>query len=649
MNSNNFNSFDPRNIQFVYQDLFYDFYNSDFRKVVGVTDFTIDFFKPTKILVFDFIGEVLKCNCPGSKMTKIGSQIQLKFESAILNTTVQFVFSVIINDQPNGFFHFKDDVYASVFAQAEPFGIIQMMPCINFPKIKPSICLFVIARGYEQCFANQPVKKTWTEITDAEISGLFFKQHFDFLNLKNYRLYVFELLEKTPVHLFSLCVGSFLAEHKVVHLSGEIPELVRDVQLSFVLNRGSIPLRGEGVKEIFFETAEFAINKSQEFFQIRFPYQKIDFAFVRFGFGAMENPGLITVNLPSLESMRVNTFYYFNRQRMIIHEICHTYFGNMLSIETFDDVWLKEAITEYLSAKFHQQFHHINCGGSVDQMELYRQFDFVKYVSMFNDLISNPHAIFSDHQKPSDFYSDTTYYKGMKVFKILDCLLENNIVDDFLIKLVRTRVFGTLSSLELFTLFREFLVEKQAIVLEIMNFKNENLKDINSCLDLIDRLMDYLFRSAEYSIIRVSCDFSLEHLTVEDVKNLGVPLYFEIKHFDKNLKEKETLKKIIDSKKEVKIEGFKNKFEKDDFLLVDTENSGLFICVYDFPVLDRLLVETMIVKLENSYMRYSLFHAIEIMRKECAESGDYHLYGVKKDFLKTLETSPVFEYFSQRI
>ena len=641
--------FDPRNVKFVSQNLFYDFYNSDFRKVFGVTNFTIEFFEATEILIFDFIGEVIECKCPQSLMSRTDSQIQFKFDFSTVYTTVQFTFLANISEQPTGFFHFKDDVYSSIFAQAEPFGIIQMMPCINFPKIKPRINLFVITRSYEQCFANQPIKQTWSEIANSELDSLFFRSHFDFSNLKNYRLYSFELLEKTPVHLFSLCVGSFLAEHTTIYLSGNLPEFTRKVQLSFVLNRGSIPLRGEGVKEIFFETAEFAIRNTQDFFQVRFPYDKIDFAFVRFCFGAMENPGLITVNIPSLESIRMNTFAHFNRQRMIIHEICHTYFGNMLSIETFDDVWFKEAITEYLSAKLHSKFHRMKSDGSDGQLELYRQFDFVKYVSMFSDLVSNPHAICSNPQKPSNFYSDTIYYKGMKAFKILDSLLENNIIDDFLVKLVQTRVFGTLSSSELFALFRDFLVEKQAIVLETLSFKNEDLKESKSCFDLIDRLIDYLFRSVDYSIIRVGCNFSKDVLIVENLKELTVPLYLEIKHFDKNFKEKETLKRIFDLKKDIEIKGFKNKFEKDDFILVDNEHSGLLICVYDTAIMDRLLHEQMITKLGNSYMRYSLFHAVEIMKKEQPENDTYSSYAVKKEFLKTLETSPVFEYFSKRI
>lgn len=53
----------------------------------------------------------------------------------------------------------------------------------------------------------------------------------------------------------------------------------------------------------FFELAEYAINAYVRLFGIDFPYKKLDCAITGFGFGAMENPGLILVNRSYLPSV----------------------------------------------------------------------------------------------------------------------------------------------------------------------------------------------------------------------------------------------------------------------------------------------------------------------------------------------------------
>ncbi|XP_044763232.1 aminopeptidase N-like isoform X2 [Coccinella septempunctata] len=94
------------------------------------------------------------------------------------------------------------------------------------------------------------------------------------------------------------------------------------------------------------------INYLQSYLNVSFPVKKLDLvAIPEFGFGAMENWGLITFRESMLLFDRNNTSIedQKNIAHVLAHELAHQWFGNLVTPKWWDDLWLKEGFSTYLS------------------------------------------------------------------------------------------------------------------------------------------------------------------------------------------------------------------------------------------------------------------------------------------------------------
>ena len=104
-----------------------------------------------------------------------------------------------------------------------------------------------------------------------------------------------------------------------------------------------------------FDTAElFKLTKQGlEFFNglfdFPYPWGKYDQAFVpEYNLGAMENPGLVTFTENYVFTSRAADSQYQGRANTLMHEMAHMWFGDLVTMQWWDDLWLKESFADYM-------------------------------------------------------------------------------------------------------------------------------------------------------------------------------------------------------------------------------------------------------------------------------------------------------------
>ncbi|MDO5743769.1 MAG: aminopeptidase N, partial [Micrococcaceae bacterium] len=86
-----------------------------------------------------------------------------------------------------------------------------------------------------------------------------------------------------------------------------------------------------------------------ELFDYPYPWGKYDSAFVpEYNLGAMENPGLVTFTESYVFTSRATEAQHEQRSNTLMHEMVHMWFGDLVTMAWWDDLWLKESFADYI-------------------------------------------------------------------------------------------------------------------------------------------------------------------------------------------------------------------------------------------------------------------------------------------------------------
>ena len=150
--------------------------------------------------------------------------------------------------------------------------------------------------------------------------------------------------ETKPIstYLFAFAAGKFdLIEKEIEGVKMEM--LHRETRPGYVENNA----------EEIFRLHNSALKWLEEYTQIPYPFDKFGFVLLPpFQYSGMEHPGSIFYRASSLFLETSPTLNEkLSRASLIAHETSHIWFGDLVTMKWFDDVWLKEAFAGYMSDK----------------------------------------------------------------------------------------------------------------------------------------------------------------------------------------------------------------------------------------------------------------------------------------------------------
>jgi aminopeptidase N len=123
------------------------------------------------------------------------------------------------------------------------------------------------------------------------------------------------------------------------------------IPLGLFCRRSLAPHLDKDADEIF-EITKACFDRFHELFGVRYPFGKYDQAFVpEFNAGAMENPGLVTFRDDYIFRSAVTDGDREWRAVVIAHEMAHQWFGDLVTMRWWDDLWLNESFAEYLGVR----------------------------------------------------------------------------------------------------------------------------------------------------------------------------------------------------------------------------------------------------------------------------------------------------------
>jgi aminopeptidase N len=264
--------------------------------------------------------EVLEVNGAPVEPEWNGFRLKLPAGELQARNTVRIVYENDYDHGGDGFHQFIDpeDGEEYLYSNFEPYEAHRLFPCFDQPDVKATYSLRVTAPGEWEVVSN-------SRKAGEAPAGDGLTQH------------TFETTNRFSTYLFALIAGPY---HVVRTPHG-------DIDLGIYCRKSMVRHLDED--EIFSITKQ-GLDFYGDFFAYPYPWGKYDQLFVpEFNPGAMENVGAVTFHEQFIFRDPPTDTQRLNRGEVILHEMAHMWFGNLVTKRWWNDLWLNETFATYMA------------------------------------------------------------------------------------------------------------------------------------------------------------------------------------------------------------------------------------------------------------------------------------------------------------
>ncbi|MEV8165289.1 aminopeptidase N [Rothia kristinae] len=225
-----------------------------------------------------------------------------------------------------------EDGRTYLYTQYEPADCRRVFPTFEQPDLKASFRFAVTAPRDWVVASNTPVEREEQDPVDESVSKR-----------------IFAPTQRISTYITTLLAGQYHAVSSMYQPSADTAvDGVEPKPMTLYCRQAlaaHLPARE------LFELVGAGLDFFQVLFDLAYPFPQYDQAFVpEYNLGAMENPGLVTFTENYLHPGGATEAQREARANVIMHEMSHMWFGDLVTMSWWSDLWLKESFAEFMGA-----------------------------------------------------------------------------------------------------------------------------------------------------------------------------------------------------------------------------------------------------------------------------------------------------------